>query len=50
MMYKCLLVDLLILFYAADNVNAANFCGAVIMVRPKPGGALKEVCLQVPNW
>ena len=47
-MHKRLLIvilDLLILFYAADNVNAAHFRGAVIMVRPKPGGAVKEVKL-----
>ena len=38
-----LIVILLIVFHAAYDVYASHFRGAVIMVRPKPGGAVKEV-------
>ena len=43
-MYNCLLtVTLLLLLYAADFVRSAHFRGAVIMARPKFGGAANEV-------
>ena len=38
-----LAVTLLILLYAADIVCSAHFRGAVIMTRPKFGGAANEV-------
>ena len=34
---------LLIHFYAVENVYSSHFRGAVIMVKPKLGGAAKEV-------
>ena len=40
---KISLFGLLIFYRAIDNVNTAHFRGAVIMVRPKVGGAPKEV-------
>ena len=44
MMYGCwLAVTLLILLDATDNVYSAHFRGAVIMVKPKFGGAANEV-------
>ena len=43
-MYKhWLMVILLILLHSTYDVYAAHFRGAVIMVRPKPGGREKEV-------
>ena len=43
-MYECrLAVTLLIFLYTADIVCSAHFRGAVIMVRPKFGGAANEV-------
>ena len=43
-MYNCrLTVTLLLLLYAADIVRSAHFRGAVIMARPKFGGAVNEV-------
>ena len=46
MMHTCkisLLFTLLIFYHATDQVYAAHFRGGVIMVRPKTGGAPKEV-------
>ena len=38
-----IMVILLTYLYATDNVHAAHFRGGVIMVKPKVGGAAKEV-------
>ena len=44
MMYKpWIMVIVLTYLYATDNVYASHFRGGVIMVRPKVGGAPKEV-------
>ena len=43
-MYKSWwVVALLILLGVVANVYSAHFRGAVIMVKPKPGGAAKQV-------
>ena len=45
-MYKsCIwfVVALLIILRVVTNVYSSHFRGAVIMVKPKPGGAAKEV-------
>ena len=48
MMYKpWIMVIVLTYLYATDNVYAAHFRGGVIMVRPKVGGAPKEVNLKI---
>ena len=44
MMHKTwIMVILLTYLYATDNVYASHFRGGVIMVKPKVGGAAKEV-------
>ena len=44
MMHKTwIMVILLTYMYATDNAYAAHFRGGVIMVKPKVGGAAKEV-------
>ena len=44
MMYKpWIMVIVLTYLYATDIVYASHFRGGVIMVRPKVGGAAKEV-------
>ena len=39
-----LLVEMvLLLFYAPSGVRSTHFRGGIIMIRPQPGGASKEV-------
>lgn len=46
--HECrLTVTLLVFLYAADVVYSSHFRGAVIMVKPKFGGAANEVLLIV---
>ena len=42
-MYSRWIVVILIFLYATDSAHASHFRGGVIMVRPKLGGAAREV-------
>ena len=46
----CRLWLMLILFKSYREVYGSHFRGAVIMVRPKPGGAAKEVVHSISNF
>ena len=44
MMYRLWIIAIVLTYlYASDNVYASHFRGGVVMVKPKIGGAAKEV-------